>query len=90
VANIGFLGTIYSYNSSERVKRRLSYMHTACFWCSASGVSATGAVSSIRLCMHMCMHEAVRSLRTAWAERTIETKNSVISLVCCSTRPCFT
>ena len=29
-------------------------MHTACLCCGASGMSATGAVSSMRLCMHVC------------------------------------
>jgi len=42
----------------------------------ASGVPATGAASSVRLCMHTIVQEAVRSLSMAWAERMIETPES--------------
>ena len=64
----------------------LSCMHMACFWCDASGVSATVTMSSMRLRMQTPAHEAVRSLRTAWAERVFETRKSAMTLVCCSAR----
>jgi len=40
----------------------------------------------MRLYMHTSAHEAVRSLRMAWAERMIETGKSAMTLVCCSAR----
>ena len=53
-------------------------------------MSAAGAASSMRLCMHTSTHEAVRSLRVAWAERMIKTRKSAMTLVSCSARLCFT
>jgi len=37
----------------------------------------------MHLCMHTSAHEAMRSLRMAWAERMIETRQSAMTLVCC-------
>jgi len=73
-----------------------------CTWhasiANASDVLASCAVSSVGLSMHARLwesmhtfaHEAVRSLRTAWAARMTDTRKSAMTLVCCNATRCFT